>query len=210
MPREFQPGTGARLLRLVTELAGGQKCEQCATPVAQIRDGGCFALRCPYRPKKARARPAQHESTEMQILDTKAARHWWYPGYLPLEHRTPHKRQAWENAKHGVKPGLPDLFVLLPHFTRDGMSFPARSIAIEVKRPDLAPAGKAPRGWWLDQFPNGQGQRWGLRESQARILRILDSAGWLTYVAYGADHALAYIVNVAGARPDSLPDSWPV
>ena len=47
-----------------------------------------------------------------------------------------------------------------------------------------------------------------LEPDQAWWLRTLSMCGLSTYVAYGADDALAWLCEKAGPRPDVLPEGW--
>ena len=198
--------------RKKAELAGAgdiygynRRCEACRVELKAVPDGGCDVKGCPYVPReeKARARPVQVEQQHAHRLATWAYRHWWYPGWTCIEHRSSHARETDARSQQGVKTGLPDSVLLIP----------ARRIedpimcALELKAPHLAPKRDPGHEWWLEDFGDAA-SRHGLRREQAFWLRTMAGCGFRTKVAYGADQALAWLVEQAGPRPDVMPEGW--
>lgn len=203
-----------------------RRCSTCNVELKAVPDGGCLAASCPYAEKPApvaRARPVQVEQQHAARLAAWAYRHWWYPGWTAIEHRTAHWREADQRSKSGVKTGLPDYVLMIPPRiyysdepgatvdTWPGIAVtrptPATLCALELKAPHLAPVKDPGPDWWLDDIGDAA-SRHGVRREQVLWLRTMAGCGFRTKVAYGADQALAWLVEQAGPRPDVLPEGW--
>lgn len=221
--------------RRKAELAGAgdvyghaRRCSTCNVALAAVPDGGCLAASCPYREQPApvaRARPVQVEQQHAERLAAWAYRHWWYPGWTAIEHRTAHWREADQRSRSGVKTGLPDYVLMIPGAARRQRvnRYDDRGIlkscdveevggdgvlcALELKAPHHAPAKDPGPDWWLEDIGDAA-SRYGVRREQLFWLRTMAGCGFRTKVAYGADQALAWLSAQAGPRPDVLPEEW--
>lgn len=153
-------------------------------------------------PDTPRAKPQQHESAAMQTLAVMVARAWWAPGWWRWEHATMHKREAWRNAREGVRPGWPDCGLFIPDtamderpdaLKHDGFTHFERA-AIRALCELKAEHRKPMRG--------GKG---GVSDAQRQALDDLARCGFECYVAYGAEDAYQWLDKQAGPRPEVLP-----
>lgn len=146
-------------------------------------------------PDTPRAKPKQHESAAMQTLAVMVARAWWAPGWWRWEHATMHRREAWRNAREGVRSGWPDcgLFVppvWLPHSWKlSDARAPVRALC-ELKAEHRKPK---------------RGGKGGVSDAQRQTLDDLARCGFECYVAYGAEDAYQWLDKQAGPRPEVLP-----
>jgi len=143
-----------------------------------------------------RRRSVQHESAEMQRLAAWVHRHWWAPGWWRWESATMHKREAWRNSSEGVRAGWPDCGLFIPaygyHTYSPNTRIPVRAV-LELKAAHRKPI---------------RGGKGGVTDAQRACLGLLEQCGFETAVCYGADEALAQLVEWAGPRPDVLPEGW--
>ena len=157
---------------------------------------------------KARSRGVQVEDQHARILAARAHRHWWRHGFTRVEHRTSDWREAEQRMVQGAQTGMPDFWLFVPPVTCiSGRWLPVRAVC-ELKAPQHAPKRSVNERWWLDDWPEGQQSWHALRKDQWRWLRLLHGCGFRTMVAYGHDEAEAFFVDVAGPKPDVMPEGW--
>jgi len=114
----------------------------------------------------------------------------------------------------------PDVTLLIPpcdwgwegmterHLARRG----ATRAALELKAEERRPARRdvlAQSDWWIDRtLWRGTSTRHGLTKAQHECLCDLHACGFQTMVAYGAQEAFDWLNEVAGPKPDVLPEGW--
>lgn len=178
--------------------------------------------------RKERKKPVQREQSEAMNLDVLAAIAWWYPGFSVEEARTHDPKRARDLKRVGVKRGKPDCSLVIPN--RFGWHVHAYC---ELKEESHRPA-REPSGWWLDhawtiafvpkmvkgkpdvvgvwRYTEGDGReqdrRHGLHAEQAFWLRNYHGAGCETFVAYSGKEAFDWFDEMAGPKPDVLPEGW--
>lgn len=218
-------------LELYGELAKADeaRCPYCKIKVSSVPDGGCQVRPCPYRLKVARAKPVQVEAQHMQRLANWAYSRWWWPGFERWDAGGLMVQQGGRRQQEGAKRGWPDCGLFIPA-TPSGHPDGSSSLlnaAVEIKAPHHAPRRAIDEQWWLEPLPvrwtvdsdgdparqvevDGKWQygRHSVSADQLCKLRVLDGCGWATFVAYGADEALAWLCEQAGPKPDVMPEGW--
>ena len=167
--------------------------------------------------KNPRARRLNNEARDMERLVVMAAREWWWPGFRHHMQERHSRKEAWDGFSRGVKPGWPDVTEMIPEITwritLDGIPATAGRAAclaaLELKAEERRPRIEVPDAWWLDvdRWEHHKSV-WGVTRAQARCLQDLHACGFQTMVAYGAQEAYDWLNEVAGPKPDVLPEGW--
>lgn len=162
-----------------------------------------------------RAAPVQRESQHARMFAARAYRHWWYPGLTRIEHRSANWREGDGRRVEGAQTGMPDYWLFVPErgiyvesIDDHDLMMPRRAVC-ELKAPEHKPK-RAREAWWLEPWPEGQKTWHALRYDQWRWLQMLAAQDFATCVAYGHDECEAFFVEVAGEKPDVMPDWWPL
>ena len=161
---------------------------------------------------KIRLPRQNNEARDMERLVVMAAREWWWPGFRHHMQERQSRKEAWDGFSRGVKAGWPDVTLLIPDIAVDyphpsDYRFPVRA-ALELKAEERRPKQKGEQ-WWLYWWPEEMSSsHYGLTGHQARCLQDLHACGFQTMVAYGAQEAFDWLNEVAGPRPEVLPEGW--
>ena len=196
------------------------KCTHCKGSGIEPGTGSDSAI-AKYGPAvepKPRKRNVQHERREMEALwlailygpeDRNPVAPWWSPGFTRWEARTANDGETLQNWREGAQSGWPDagLFVPAYHANKPDVNPDALFVicaVVEMKAPDVPHKG-ATGQWWLEPWVEGRQSRYGLREDQARWLRLLHGCGFATLVAYEWREAYGWLDQLAGPKPEVLP-----
>lgn len=172
---------------------------------------------------KRQVRNTKHEASEQIRLTDFVRTRWYAPGYRHVEQARPSENKAKMAAmkRAGVRPGVPDVTQRIPPRKvripigrgefGGTVLWPITLAALELKAPYLRPRTAVEPEWWLAwarEQPREGTTRYGLQAAQAIELAILDMCDYRTFVAYGAEEAIAWLDDVAGPEP-AEPIDWP-
>ena len=174
-------------------------------------------IKAPFR----RAARRGLERLEQAALTEAAMMEWWAEGYRHHKAERENALEAKRGKGEGVRPGWPDVTLHIPRAPKQwlnpgyGTPRPPVLAALELKALVHRPTREPEHEWWLswkpeiDPLAKNEPTKFGLRWSQARTLQNLAGTEvYRTKVAYGWEEAIEWLREVAGHRPEVLPEGW--